>query len=488
MITLPLKTYYSATGEYPIDYVWTASDPCVTFDVDNGTTLDGLIDLVITAESESCLATTTITLTTSDANGCPSNQTFTLPSLCDNFTLGTISQTGAYTFTASASSPLCTSMSYQWNFDQTLFNMVTAIGNQSGTTVELQPIDGVVFPSQTNISLIATDCNGCEKITTYPFTICKATPQNFTYQLYCNDEETQYVGNTFYMPEPTGCDYDWDWDTVQYGPTPPGITIIPGTAGRFFEVTGDITMSPGAYSLEYSLSSTTGIQTYQGTISVIVNPCSPGTTISLPALTYTIDCDVIIGDVVQIPITFAVNDPSVVIDWSTFQVLNPPTPASSSITHLTLPNGDHVIEYEVPAITGTDVFVWTVCDTLGNCATAVAFTIILDCGGSPNTQPDSACVECGSTVNIPVLDNDLTDGIPFLINTVQVVTPPTNGIATPLGDGTIQYTPNNPAGTDEDTFTYTVTNVNGYSDLTPALVTVEIYCAGEDSITTVCNT
>lgn len=210
----------------------------------------------------------------------------------------------------------------------------------------------------------------------------------------------------------------------------------------------------------------------------------PGITISIPSITYVIDCSVSALDVVQIPITYGTNDPSVVIDWSTWQLVTPPTPASASVTHNILFDGTHVIEYEVPAITGTDVIQWTVCDTLGNCAITSTYTIILDCAVPPTAVADTGCAECGQSVVIDVTDNDLPGGTPIDQTSLVIVTPPVYGTANPLLDGTIIYTPSISSGT--DSFTYTVANVSGYvSD--PAIVDIEIYCAGDDAAASLCN-
>jgi len=482
MITIPIN-YQATTGVPPYSYTWSVSDTCLDLEYDTGVSTDGFISNIATTLSESCINTTSVTLNVVDASGCERTDTITLTNICNNFTLGPVTEVNDYTFSVTASSPFCSDMTYSWEYDTTLFSLVTVIGNSAGSTVQLTPIDGVVFPATTNITVVATDCNGCVKTSNLTFSVCRPNATDFTYNLYCNDAETQYVGNTFYMPAPTGCNYDYDWTTVEYGPVAPGITLTPSE--RFFQANADITMAPGTYTVDYIVSSTDGIRTLAGTITIIINSCSPGNTISIPTLTYTIDCSVMVGDVVEIPIIYSTNDPSVVIDWSTWQLVIPPTPASPSINHAVQLDGTHVIQYEVPAVTGTDVFQWTVCDTLGNCASTSTYAIILDCATPPTTVADSACVECGNSVIIDVLANDLAGNNPIDQTSVQISTAPTNGTANPLVDGTILYTPT--ISTGSDSFEYTVANVSGdVSD--PALVTIEIFCAGDDAIAALCNT
>ena len=492
MITLPQLTYQASGGTAPYEYTWTTSDSCLSLSTTEGISTNGIFTNIITATTEACLTGTSVTLTTVDANGCPSSETFYPSNICNSFTLGSVTQTGDYVFTVSATSIGCSGINYQWNYDSTLFTGINVISNGSGSTVQIQPLDGVVFPATTNISVTATDCRGCIKTSTLVFAICRPQAANFTYNLYCNDAETRYVGATYYIPEPTGCDYDYDWDTIEFGPINSGITIEPTSASRLFQLSADISLTPGLYSVDYSVSSTDGIQTLQGTITIIINSCSPGNTISLPLTTYQIDCGILVGDVVEIPILFGTNDPSVVIDWNTWTLSTPPTPSSPSIQHAVQVDGTHVIQYEIPGDTpggtpeGTDVFQWTVCDTEGNCATTTTYTIILDCAAAPILSVDTACVECGSSVIINVLDNDDPNDSVIDQTSIQITTAPTLGVANPLPNGTIIYTPT--ASTGNDSFYYNVANTSGsYSD-TPAEVTVEIFCSGNDATTALCNT
>jgi hypothetical protein len=490
MITLPLRTYTVTGGVAPYEYTWTASNLCVSFDHTTGTSENGIFPIVISALNETCLQSESVTLSVVDANDCPSSLTINLSNVCNNLTLGDISQTDSYTFTVSASSPQCGQLNYDWSYDTTLFTTIGLISNDSGSSIQLQPIDGVVFPATTNIAVTVTDCVGCSKTSNLSFAICKPLPENITYNMYCNDDLSQYIGNNRYLPEPVGCSgYDFNWSTIQYGPINPGITLT--GSERILSATADISLSPGTYSVDYSVENTDGIRSLQGTITIVINSCASGNTIFLPISTFTVECDVLAGDTIQIPITYSTSDPSVEIDWSTWSLIDPPTPLSPSITHGTDVNGNHVINYEVPGTpglppTGADSFLWTVCDTLGNCASTATYTIILDCGEGPDVFADTACVECGQSVTIDVLANDDDLGTAIQPSTVTIVTAPTYGVATPLNDGTIVYTPTSTPPTGQDTFTYRVANVSSYwSD--PATVTVDVLCAGEDVVVEACN-
>ena len=87
----------------------------------------------------------------------------------------------------------------------------------------------------------------------------------------------------------------------------------------------------------------------------------------------------------------------------------------------------------------------------------------------PDTTSDSATVVEDGSVNVPVLDNDLTDAGPL---SVTEVSPPSNGTATISGGGqSIDYEPV-PNYHGPDSFTYVATNDDGAS--LPTIVTITV--------------
>lgn len=86
-------------------------------------------------------------------------------------------------------------------------------------------------------------------------------------------------------------------------------------------------------------------------------------------------------------------------------------------------------------------------------------------------------------MTVDVLDNDT--GGPFLLTSIQIVDPPSNGVAVPQTDGSIIYTPNTGFEGD-DSFTYTVNNVFSLTS-NEATVDVEVICAGGDGSVNLCN-
>ena len=85
----------------------------------------------------------------------------------------------------------------------------------------------------------------------------------------------------------------------------------------------------------------------------------------------------------------------------------------------------------------------------------------------PVAVDDAAVTPEGTPVDVDVLPNDSGDEI-----VVTAVTQPTNGAASINPDGTVRYTPN-PSFVGTDTFTYTITDVNGATSIATVTVTVE---------------
>jgi CshA-type fibril repeat protein len=99
---------------------------------------------------------------------------------------------------------------------------------------------------------------------------------------------------------------------------------------------------------------------------------------------------------------------------------------------------------------GTDTFRYTATDALGQSVTQTVTVVV-----APKGADDQDITSTDTPVTIDVLANDPTDGL-----TVQSVTTPGHGTATPNPDGTITYTPA-PGYSGFDRFTYTAVDAEG---------------------------
>jgi hypothetical protein len=143
------------------------------------------------------------------------------------------------------------------------------------------------------------------------------------------------------------------------------------------------------------------------------------------------------------------------------------TPASVTIvsqptrgTVTALGNGQISYQHDGTAAT-TDQFTYTITDSNNNASLPGIVSItITPVNQPPVTASDTAVVNEGESVDIPVLANDTIafDGLDT--SSVTVVTSPTRGTAVVLNTGAIRYT-HNGSETSSDFFLYTVRGNNG---------------------------
>lgn len=479
MITVT-RQFTISSGTAPYNYTWTYSNPCMAAQTQTGQTTNGVINATFLFESEACLEAAVLTLTVTDVNGCRATTTFEPTNLCDDLTVGTISQAAGYEFTVTGSTSGCNSVSFSWEYDTALFTLADETSSPAASTIDLTPNPNIVnWPSTSDITVTVTDCKGCVKTETLTFDICQPTALGAAVSLFCTPE--QFVSSNFTLPNPTGCPGStYDWSTVVFSASPFTWNLVSGST---YFLTAPLSLSAGSYTVSYTVKTTEGLRSLSGTITITVVACSDQP-IFIPDFNTRIDCDALVGDIHYIDIedSIVTSDP---IDWSTFEVLTSPTPASSSITLTVLLDGRHYIAYEIPALVGVDAFRWTICTTNGDCAFAPVYVVQLECADAPVAVADTACTTCGGTVNISVLDNDTENGSPLLLNSIVISTPAVEGSTVVVGDGTVTYNaPAVYAGT--DTFSYTVMDSAGNTS-NAATVTVTIICAGIDGSVNICN-
>lgn len=467
----------NVTGEGPFTYQWTTDDNCVTFSQATGTTT-GQIQTTVYFEDETCIGTATVTLTVTSAcgNSLPQEITFTDP--CDNFTLNSITYTEPFKFSVTAARPGCSFTSFSWTYDNAVWTQVSKIDNTFQSVLTLTP-KTTTLPSTTIVSVKATDCEGCEKTAVYTYTFCTPVAQNIVVNMYPVDDE--YVSGSFTIPDASGCSSSIDYDTFSFS-LPSGFTATQGT-DNVFVFTGPESSST-SFSGAYTVKNDQGITSTTGNITFIYHT-STSKTIFAPNKTFTLDCEDNPGDVVELDLeTILVVSSGATVDWSTWQLVLPPTPKSSSITLSTNSQGKHVLSYTIPNPIQADVFSWTIKDTNGIPCDSVTYTVV-DCVEAPIGTDDTETVACGSLTEFDVLTNDNGNGSPIDITSVTIVDAPATGTCTVQSDGTILYQA--PEAYDgEVTFTYKFKNTSGtWSNDTT--VTITIQCAGTDANVILCN-
>ena len=133
-------------------------------------------------------------------------------------------------------------------------------------------------------------------------------------------------------------------------------------------------------------------------------------------------------------------------------------PANGTIT--SLGNGQVTYKHN-GSNTTSDSFAYTVADSNSNVSVPATVSVtITPVNNPPVTQPDTATVSEGDSVDINVLSNDTVtfDGLDPA--SVTIVTAPTNGTAIVLSNGSIRYTHSGTESTSDVLF-YTVRGNNG---------------------------
>ncbi|MEP5620022.1 MAG: Ig-like domain-containing protein, partial [Gilvibacter sp.] len=155
------------------------------------------------------------------------------------------------------------------------------------------------------------------------------------------------------------------------------------------------------------------------------------------------------------------------------QTVNSSPVSGPSNGSLTL-NGDGSFEYiPNPGFTGTDQFVYSVCDD-GSPVACDEATVYITVGGIANTT--DAIDDINDTyVDLPVSGNVLTNDEDFEGDSQTVVsnTSPSNGSVVVNPDGTYTYTPN-PGYVGEDTFEYTIVDDGNPQATDTATVYIEV--------------
>lgn len=133
-------------------------------------------------------------------------------------------------------------------------------------------------------------------------------------------------------------------------------------------------------------------------------------------------------------------------------------------------SGTSVIFTPVAGFSGTDTFTYTVSDGTGTATGTVTVTIVAAANVAPVAVDDSVNVRKDTPKTINVLAND-TDANGGALQ-VSTTTAPAHGSLVVNADNTITYTP--AAGfTGSDTFTYTVRDSGGLTDIGTVNVTVK---------------
>ncbi len=138
-------------------------------------------------------------------------------------------------------------------------------------------------------------------------------------------------------------------------------------------------------------------------------------------------------------------------------------------------NGDGTVTYTPDMdFSGSDSFTYTVQDDLGAISNiALVIVLVTDVNDPPiaTDDPNNSTNE-DEAITINLTDNDIDLDGTIDVTSIVISTDPLNGVAVPLGNGTVTYTPN-PDFNGSDTFNYTVLDNDG-APSNAALVSITV--------------
>lgn len=493
MITIPNIGITITDTNAPYQYFFNSDSECITFDNPEGTTSSTSISTNAIATSSTCLGGANLTVTVINSKGCSVTVPLTLVDPCSVLTCGdTITARGNLTFHMWATSVLCDNVTFDWTVDNQ-YEVISQSDTGKSSIVQLKFKPGISsYPTTSDISVLITDCNGCEIEKILTFDVCRPIVYDTATEMFCTDIDNNGYEGSIQIPTPGGnCSASIDWDTLAVkifnndGVTDSVLNVSKRDNGLLLLDGTNLIDNPAEpYKLEYSVADSFGVRSATGTIIISIEECTVDKHIYGRDIFYELDPSVIAGTVLDIPIgdyLYVVDGYE--IDASSFQETPTPRPLSPTTVIMKFLGGsdDPVLEYEVPSPVSQDVVGFTICDTEGFCSDTIYLYIV-----DGNSSPDAVVPLSDTTVpqTSVVLRPDLSAD-PASFTTTRLVSQPTKGTVQVLSTGQLKYTPN--AGTEgTDTFDYEMDDTTG-TTATSDTVTITIVYAGEDTTYNLCS-
>lgn len=493
---------YYAAGTAPFTYSVTDTNQlsCATIAPANGTSEDGYITFIVSANTGDCFDEIALSLVVVDSEGCTQTTSVDTPNPCENFTVSAISVQNLYSFSVVASGGVAP-YTYEWNWDNNVFHLENPQANTNNNFIDLS-LSATPPPATSTISVKVTDSKKCNTLITYNYVFCRPEALDTSVTLVCDKKDGISINDNVFL-EVLSClsidEITIDWNTLTFS-TPYGIHVEhpystnPFAVPNQIKITTNVALVAGLYEVAYTVADTSGIVSTTGTIHVTSPQCVIPMNVYVPDQVVQIPCGTIAGDIIEIEVCNRAV-PADQVDWETFRFLSSGTTIATSPLGVVESYPDNLefslrnclLYYTVPAVTGSDIFQWQVNSYSGNVSNAAITAVYLDCPEAVTAVDDEECGVCGEPVIIDVLGNDTEGtGAGLFPQSLQIITGPANGTAFINTDWRIVYTPNATfQGT--DTITYKVGN-NAvpvvYSNT--GTVTIDVVCAGEAATVTVC--
>lgn len=510
MITQSISFSIDCEGQ-SVSWIIESDDDCVTFSQTSGTVTSGTTTINITAtfEDEDCLNNTTITVTATDENGLSTSKVVDVPNPCTSFS-GYISKVTSalfpYSYQAIAYGGV-EPYTYQWYYDAVIFTEAPNGGDSKNLKLKLK--SGISVPANTTITLIVKDQKGCSETIYYTqeFKAPKAKSINarvaclpYSISTVSCGDVTGFVGNIrLEAVSPYGTEIDWgtlDLKVVD-GICPTNQQIsVDGNATILTIYTKDL--PTGDYTLPWTVKDVNGVISNEANLYISVPECTQTNEVYAEPKYYAMNVAEVAGATIEIPVKDLVHpmeccenvEDDKKVDWNTFTFVATSGQTLVSATELTTTNGTAILQRDrtilyTPGLKtcDTDLVQYLVSNEGGQVSNTGKIVFDWERLSAPTANADTACVECGQTVDIDVLTNDTGSIDP---NSVVVTSQPTKGNYTIGTDGVIRYTASsNKSG--DDYIGYKVSNPDGEQSA-QATVTVSIACTGPDVTGNICKT
>lgn len=499
-------THPNPDFEYTYTWMIDCPDNCITVDSIEGTTTETSLDFTFSVLDVDCMGDCTINLIITNENGCITTYPVVLEDPCTNLSLSPITNPQGFTFVTLANGN-CMNYDYDWTFDRNIFESKNVpVNNNSNMITLCFPLETfpenentnsrLLLPETTKITVTVTDCNGCTATAEYIYSFCKPMVNTISIDTQCFEATISECGQiysygTINLNELTqSCPND---SIVDYTFTTEdsNVCIKPAVDDFGFYGIYDTLNETRTVTIYVTAISELGIHSEPTPIYVNITECTDIVPIYIPPKQFQIECDDIVNDKINIPTNDTLENcifTDATIDWNSLNIVTAPT--EGTVTLETTLNGFHYFEYTFnnASTASSDSFSWEICNTNTpvNCSNVQFWTIIQECSEPPIANDDEICIQCGQSLPIEILLNDVAQGNSSLDpNSVQIINGPTYGTYT-INNGVLTYTaPIGFSGTDTITYVVSANNNAGPSD--PATITIDILCPADAINQIICN-
>lgn len=343
-------------------------------------------------------------------------------------------------------------------------------GNIATVTITMQGSLGTATVSGTSVTYTpGANKNGSD---TFTYQVCDTTllcdTANVTVVIAPVADAPKAVNDTATVPEDSSVvvnvasnDSDPDGDLVSSSAS---VATAPAHGTATSNGNGTITYKPnpgyvGSDSFTYQICDATSRCATASVLLTVTDVPEPPVAVADSATT---------NEDVSVSINVAANDsdPDGDLDLGSVSIISFPSQGTVSVT-----GGGFVSYFPAANTSGSDSFTYRICDSGGRCAAATVSVTVIAQPDSPIAVNDSASTTVNTAIVVPVSSNDSDPDGDLDIDSITIVTPPSNGMVQLNSGGAIRYTPNG-GYTGPDSFTYSICDFGGRCDTATVSITV----------------